>query len=139
MKNLILILCLSSMFSCSKVQEKTNTNTTSKEFGLNKEWNGTYHAEAINRDNAKTAFDIIIKSLDNISVNINEDGNKESYSNIKAEIINKDKIKIIYNSSFENGMGTIFIEKSDDQFYISGNPIYFINPGNNEMPLTKLQ
>lgn len=127
------------MFFCSKVQEKTNTNTTSKEFGLNKEWNGTYHSEAINRDNAKTVFDIIIKSLDNISVNINDDGSKENYSNIKAEIINKDKIKIIYNSSFEDEMGIIYIEKSDNGYYISGNPIYFINPGNNEMPLKKIQ
>lgn len=110
-----------------------------KEVGLNKEWNGTYHSEAINRDNAKTAFDVVIKSLDNISVNIDDDGSKESYSNIKTEIINKDKIKIIYNSSFEDEMGIIYIEKSDNKYYISGNPIYFINPGNNEMPLKKIQ
>ncbi|SIS65254.1 hypothetical protein SAMN05421786_101757 [Chryseobacterium ureilyticum] len=103
------------------------------------EWEGTYHSEAINRDNAKTVFDINIKSLDNISINIDDDGSKESYSNIKAETINKDKIKVIYNSSFEDDMGTIYIEKSDDKFYISGTPIYLINPGNNEMPLKKIK
>jgi hypothetical protein len=103
------------------------------------EWSGNYHSEAINRDNAKTVFDVVIKSLDNISVNIDDDGSKESYFNIKAEIINKDKIKIIYNPSFEDEMGIIYIEKSDNEYYISGNPIYFINPGNNEMPLKKIQ
>lgn len=102
-------------------------------------WKGVYHFEASNRDNAKTVFDIIVKSLDNISINIDDDGSKESYSNIKAETINKDKIKVIYNSSFEDDMGTIYIEKSDDKFYISGTPIYLINPGNNEMPLKKIK
>lgn len=102
------------------------------------EWQGTYHSEAINKDNAKTVFDVIITSLDNISINIDDDGSKESYSNIKGEIINKDKIKITFNSSFEDDMGTIYIEKSDNKFYISGTPIYLINPGNNEIPLEKV-
>ncbi|WP_088584833.1 hypothetical protein [Chryseobacterium indologenes] len=160
MKNLIVIIFILSLFSCKKAQE--HKTTISKKVGSSKTlsedslvspgshidksqkandiiWQGNYHFEASNKDEAKTSFNIVIKSLDNISVNINDDGSKESYSNVKAELINNDKIKIIYNSSFQHDMGTIYIEKSDNEYYISGNPVYFINPGNNEMPLQKIK
>ena len=38
MKNLIIILCLLSIFSCKKTQENINTNT--KKNTLNREWQG---------------------------------------------------------------------------------------------------
>lgn len=101
-------------------------------------WNGTYYFEASNRDNVKTVFDITINSLDDISLNVTEEGIKNKYSNIKAEKVDNGKIKINYDTSSDD-MGTIYIEKSDNEFYISGNPIYFINPGNNEMPLKKIK
>jgi len=101
-------------------------------------WNGTYYFEALNRDNAKTIFEITINSLDDISVNVTEEGIKNKYSNIKAEKVDNGKIKINYDTSSDD-MGTIYIEKSDNEFYISGNPIYFINPGNNEMSLKKIK
>lgn len=100
-------------------------------------WKGTYHFEASNRDQIKTRFDITIKSLDDISIQINDDGDQESYSHIKAEILNDDKIKLVFDPSLEDEMGIIYIEKSDDTYLISGYPIYFINPGNDEMPLIK--
>lgn len=99
-------------------------------------WKGTYHFEASNRDDVKTIFDITINSLEDILVNVTEEGVKNKYPNIKAEKVDTDKIKISYDQSSDD-MGLIFIEKSDNEYYISGNPIYFINPGNNEMPLQK--
>ena len=102
-------------------------------------WKGMYYFEASNRDEAKTIFEININSLDDISINITEDGTKSNFTHVKAEKINEEKIKIIYDSSTNDDMGTIFIEKSDGQYFISGNPIYFINPGNNEMPLKKIK
>lgn len=99
-------------------------------------WKGVYYFEATNRDDAKTIFDITINSLEDILVKINDDDAKETYLNIKAEKINPDKIKIKYDSS-ENEMGIIYIEKSGYNYFISGNPIYFINPGTNEGELVK--
>lgn len=101
-------------------------------------WNGSYHFESTNRGDAKTTFDIVINSLEDVLVKINEDGSKETYPNIRAEVINSDKIRIKYNSS-ENEMGIIHIEKSADKFFISGNPIYFINPGTSEGELIKMK
>ena len=67
-----------------------------------------------------------------------EEGITNNYSSLKAAKIDNEKIRIDYDSSSDD-MGTVYIEKSDDRFYISGNPIYFINPGNNEMPLKKIK
>ncbi|WP_412850359.1 hypothetical protein ACL0VS_11935 [Chryseobacterium sp. PMSZPI] len=159
MKNLIVIIFILSLFSCKKAQE--HKTTISKKVGSSKTlsedslvssrshidksqkandiiWQGTYHFEASNRDEAKTIFDITINSLKDISVNITEEGVKKTYSNLKAEEVDKEKIKINYNPSSDS-MGTIYLEKSDNEYYISGNPIYFINPGNNEMPLQKIK
>lgn len=104
----------------------------------NDSWNGIYYFEASNRDNVKTIFDITIFSLENISLAVTEEGITNNYSSLKAAKIDNEKIKIDYDPSSDD-MGTIYIEKSDDRFYISGNPIYFINPGNNEMPLKKIK
>ncbi|GAA5084048.1 hypothetical protein GCM10023210_03410 [Chryseobacterium ginsengisoli] len=105
----------------------------------NDEWNGKYFLKSTNRDNINTIYNITINSLENISIKINEDKNEYNYSNLKAEKLNNTKIKIIYNPSSEDEMGTIYIEKLDSDYFISGNPIYFINPGNNEMPLEKIK
>ena len=99
-------------------------------------WKGNYYFEATNKDNIKTIFNITINSLENVMVNVIEDRTKNNYSNLKAEQIDNEKIKINYDES-AGDMGTIYIEKTDNNYFISGNPIYFINPGNNEMPLQK--
>lgn len=101
-------------------------------------WNGIYYFEASNKDNIKTIFNITINSLENVSLDVTEEGIKSKYYKIKAEKIDNEKIRINYDSSSDD-MGEIYIEKSDDKFYISGNPIYYINPGNNEMPLKKVK
>lgn len=144
-------LFLLVLFSC-KEKEKTATtlpresetpSKLSKSYPQNSSdtdsWKGYYHFEASNKDQIKTAFDIDIQSLNDISIQINEDGNTENYSHIKAERIDDDTIKIVYNPSFEDEMGVIYIEKSGHEYLISGNPIYFINPGNGEMPLKKIK
>lgn len=148
MKNKILILSISLIVCCCKqntVKSNENTNdilvaSNVKNISqVNNHWKGIYHFEASNRDNSKTSFDIIIKSLNDLSININEDGIKSNYSHIRAKNISSEKIEIIYDSSLEGEMGTIYIEKSNNGYFISGNPIYFINPGNNEMPLKKIK
>jgi hypothetical protein len=101
-------------------------------------WEGTYHFEGSNKDDAKTIFNITINSLNDISVDVNEHGIENKYPHIKAEEVNNEKIKINYDPP-SGDMGTIYVEKSDNEFFISGQPIYFINPGNNEMPLNKLK
>ncbi|MDR4891084.1 MULTISPECIES: hypothetical protein [unclassified Chryseobacterium] len=148
MKHLLAFIFFSIvLFSCEKKIENTkpkiqNIQQTQKISTTTKNnsdfWTGEYHFEASNRDEAKTVFDITINSLENISVDVTEEGTTNKYSKLKAEEVNHQKIKIKYDNSSED-MGVIYIEKSDNNYFISGNPIYFINPGNNEMPLQKLK
>lgn len=103
------------------------------------DWVGKYTFSAKNRDGLKTSFDITIVKLDNITVKYISDGSKAStYKNLKSDFVEKDKIRINFNPH-DQEMGIIYIEKLDDEYYISGDPIYFINPGNNEMPLKKIK
>lgn len=125
-----IILVKHKILSAENLENASNSNGNL--------WSGSYYFEASNREEAKTIFEIIINSLQDISVNVTEEGIKNNYPNIKAEKIDNEKIKINYDLSSDD-MGTIYIEKSNDKFYISGNPIYFINPGNNEMPLKKIK
>lgn len=116
--------------------EKVGGKGSKSQTNLTKNWKGNYHFEATNRGDAKTTFDVTINSLKDIVIKINEDGSKETYPNIRADVVNSDKIRIKYNSS-ENEMGIIYVERSGDQYFISGNPIYFINPGTSEGELIK--
>ena len=144
---LAFILFSTALFSCEKkienskpkiqnVQQTQKISTTTK--NNSDFWKGEYYFEASNRDDAKTVFDITINSLENISVDVTEEGTTNKYSKLKAEEVNHQKIKIKYDDSPDE-MGIIYIEKSDGNYFISGNPIYFINPGNNEMPLQKIK
>ncbi|WP_419868506.1 hypothetical protein [Chryseobacterium sp. CT-SW4] len=100
-------------------------------------WKGSYHFSSKSRDGLKTSFDINIIQLNNVTVKyVNEGEPVEVYKNIKSEYVDKDKIKINFNPKYEN-MGIVFIEYADGDYYISGDPIYFINPGNEEMLLKK--
>lgn len=36
-------------------------------------------------------------------------------------------------------MGIIFLEKDENEFIISGEPIYFINPGNDNVSIKKIE
>ncbi|SMO90884.1 hypothetical protein SAMN06265171_111105 [Chryseobacterium rhizoplanae] len=148
MKHLLAFILFSiALFNCKKKIENSkpkiqNIQQTQKISDATRNytnfWKGEYHFEASNRDEAKTVFNITINSLENISVDVTEEGTTNKYSKLRAEELNPQKIKIKYDDSPDE-MGIIYIEKSDDNYFISGNPIYFINPGNNEMPLQKLK
>lgn len=138
-----LLALISFIFlSCSSGQKKEdikNIETKIKESTKDKDsWKGKYYFEATNRDSAKTIFDITITSLEDITLTVIEEGVKNKYSHLKAEEVDNEKIKITYDNSSDD-MGVIYIKKSDNDYFISGNPIYFINPGNNEMPIQKVR
>ena len=75
---------------------------------------------------------INIIKLDDITVIYVSDGEKpETFKKLKSRLIQKNKIEINFNPQYKE-MGIIYIEKKDEEYFISGSPIYFINPGNNE-------
>lgn len=114
-------------------------SNSTEQINNDKDWTGNYSFSAKNRDDLKTSFNINIIKLDNITVKyISDDGKPEIYKNLKSNFVQKNKIKINFNPKYEE-MGIIYIEKVENEYYISGSPIYFINPGNDEMPLRKVK
>ena len=102
-------------------------------------WKGKYYFEAKNKDDLKTSLEISIKQLGDISLKYISDGNKpETYNHIVGELINPEKLKINFNMNYDE-MGIIFLEKDEDEFSISGEPIYFINPGNDNVSIKKIE
>ena len=101
-------------------------------------WIGKYYFESTNRDNLKTIFEIQIKAIDSISLKYSSDGDKpELYKNIVGELISDDKLKINFNMKYDE-MGIVFLEKYGNEFTISGAPIYFINPGSDNLIIKKI-
>ena len=101
-------------------------------------WSGKYFFKKNNRDELKTSFDITINNLNSISlIYVSDDEEPETYKNLKAEKVDDNKIKIIFNKKYGD-MGIIFIEKSENDYIISGDPISNINPGNDEYPLKRI-
>jgi hypothetical protein len=77
--------------------------------------------------------------LNSITVNYISNGEKvEIYKNLKGDKVEDDKIKIVFNKKYEN-MGFIYIQKYENEYIISGDPIANINPGNDEYPLKKIK
>lgn len=131
MKSLLCFFILFINIVCQPDQQKQTANE--------KEWIGNYHFSARNRDGLKTSFDINISKLNNITVKYVSDEDKvKIYKNIKGKFIQKDKISIAFSPK-DQEMGIIYVEKLDDEFFISGKPIYFINPGNDDLPLKKIR
>lgn len=107
-------------------------------FSSNK-WNGKYYFESRNKDDLKTSFEISIMDLKNITIKyIGDDEPVEEYKNLVAKNISSNKIKIIFNKKYEEN-GYVNIEKVDDKYYISGDLIYLINPGSDNLPLKKIK
>jgi hypothetical protein len=134
MKNAVtLLLLLTFTFA-----EAANKVTDFHYFQQNK-WIGKYYTEAINKDDLKTSFDIQINSLQDVSLIYVSDGETaERYQNLKAIPINAQKIKIIFNKKYKN-MGIIYLEKLGNEYRLLGEPVYFINPGNESLKLKKLK
>lgn len=102
-------------------------------------WKGKYYFEAHNKDNYITSFEILIQDFNNIEVKYISDGNPpEIYKNLKGEHLSASKIRIIFNKKYAE-MGEIILEKDSDGYYISGQPIYFINPGNDRLLIKKIE
>lgn len=115
--------------------EKQRQNTTT----LDNQWHGSYRFSAYNRDGQKTAFDIVITTADDITVKYTDGGERpQVFRNIRAAVMDADKIRIPFNPQAEE-MGTIYLQKSDGSYLISGSPVYFINPGNEDFPLQKIR
>ncbi|EJL62011.1 hypothetical protein [Flavobacterium sp. CF136] len=128
-----------------KISKESNTkNIQSKDLKTKNQdstdiWKGKYYFEAKNKDDLKTSFEISIKQLGDISLKYISDGNKpETYNHIVGELINPEKLKINFNMNYDE-MGIIFLEKDEDEFSISGEPIYFINPGNDNVSIKKIE
>ena len=128
-----------------KISKVSNTeNIRSNDLKIKNEdstdiWKGKYYFEAKNKDDLKTSFEISIKQLDDISVKYSSEDNKpEVYNHIVGELINPEKLKINFNINYDE-MGIIFLEKDEDEFSISGEPIYFINPGNDNLSIKKIK
>jgi hypothetical protein len=116
-----------------------NKIKNSKDIKVSESWSGKYFFEKTNRDELKTSFDISISDLNSITVNYISNGEKvEIYKNLKGVKVEDDKIKIVFNKKYEN-MGFIYIQKYENEYIISGDPIANINPGNDEFPLKKIK
>lgn len=101
------------------------------------DWVGKYFFEKMNRDELETSFNISINSLNSVSVIYVGDGEKpETYNNLKAEKVDDDKIKIVFNKKYGD-MGIIYIQKNENDYFITGETISNINPGNDEYLIKK--
>ena len=119
----------------SEFEEKAEVPTTDSKIDS---WSGKYAFKRENRDELITSFSIDIKSLNDIDIIYVGDSEKaETYKNLKAVNVEKDKIKIEFNKKYQE-LGIIYIQKIGNQFKISGEPISNINPGNDEYPIKKL-
>ncbi len=121
------------------IKSNSRNNYYIREDGMfeNLNWKGNYYFESVNKDSLKTSFKIGIKNLNNITVEyLSDDSDKEVYNNLKASLIDENKIMIVFDKDAED-MGFIYLDISDDKFYISGQPIYFINPGSDRESIKK--
>lgn len=129
MKSVIFLFVLFVNVLCNPHAKQLNEN----------DWIGHYSFSSENKDGLITSFDINIIKLDDITVIYVSDGEKpKTFKKLKSRLIQKNKIEINFNPQYKE-MGIIYIEKKDEEYFISGSPIYFINPGNNEMPLKKIK
>ncbi len=118
-------------------KNETNSNNVINTNESSDIWIGKYFLEKSNKDELKTSFEITINNLEDIKVTYISDGDEaEIYENLKAEVVDEDKIKIIFNKKY-NKMGIIYIQNHEKEYFVSGEPISNINPGNDEYFLNK--
>jgi hypothetical protein len=99
-------------------------------------WAGTYYAEAKNKDNLKTSFNLNIAAAA-ITLKYASDGEAAiTYKNVKATAETPTKLKLIFDTT-NGAMGTLCLEQEDKEYYFTGEPVYFINPGTGQLLATK--
>lgn len=98
----------------------------------NLKWEGTYSLELMNRDEIIISYSIDLKEDGGAFITYREDGEKSKFEGVYY-MESQYKIKVLYDDE------TLYIEKSEDgNYFISGEPIYFINPGNEEYEIKKI-
>ncbi len=113
--------------------KKQNINSVQISNNDSKNWIGQYLFETTDRDNLSNSYLITVKNLDDINVKFTLDDSNKTYD-AKCKI-NDNKIEI----SFNNNEDIIYIEKTDNNYYVSGIPIAEINPGNDSFPIKKIK
>jgi len=139
MKKITFFLLALFLFACNNAATSAGVDNSSPIITADSKinWAGKYYFEATNKDDLKTSFDINIADLKNITLVYVGDGEKpETYKKLKGESVSENKIKIIFNKSYE-GLGEIYLEKVGKDYYISGEAIYYINPGSDKMLIKK--
>jgi hypothetical protein len=115
-------------YNIAKIEVKQDVN-----------WKGQYSFKALNKDGLSTGFEITIADLTNINLVYVSDSEKpEIYKALKAKVLQPDQIKITFNEEYGD-MGSIILEKNNNEFQISGQPIYYINPGNDTRIIKKIK
>lgn len=136
MKSLLIIIPLILVYQSCKKNVTIPLETTAIEQTVS--WSGHYFFKGINKDGLTTSFDITISNLSNITIIYIGDSEKpETYKNLKAEVINDHKININFNAQYGE-MGVIVLEENENNFLISGLPIYSINPGSDALIIDKI-
>lgn len=134
MKLLLALILAFHFVSCNGQATDNNVQQTqySESKTNNENWDGSYKLELTNKDNLKIIYTIKIEITGLAHLLYEEAGEKFSYEGVYY-LIDPNKIKILYEDE------TLFIEKVNDGYYlISGEPIYLINPGNEEYEIKKL-
>jgi hypothetical protein len=142
MKNLIFLVSLIvSNTVCKQValnsDRKEATENVEVKQGVN--WKGKYLFKALNKDGLTTSFEITIADINHIVLVYVSDSEKpETYKKLKALVVHPNQIKITFKKEYGD-MGFIILKKNNNEFTISGQPIYYINPGNDTRILKKIE
>ena len=142
MKNLILIISLfATNTACKQVALASDRQGAVKKVEVKQDvnWKGKYSFKALNKDGLTTSFEITIADVNNIVLVYVSDSEKpETYKDLKALVLQPDQIKITFNKEYGD-MGFVILEKSNNKITTSGQPIYYIDPGNDTRILKKIK
>ncbi len=114
-------------------EDKTSQNVIKYYNDTIKIWEGQYYFKTYDREEILNAYEITIKSLDDIKVKWILDKDFKYYK-AQGKIIDTDKIEISFDKT-----DTICLEKSGNNYFISGYPICMINPGNDNLQIEKIK
>lgn len=100
-------------------------------------WKGKYVYLAYDRDNYKNEYKINIKSYEDVRILNIIDNDTIKYKSKIISLQTNNGISeialplISYQGDNKSDIDTLYLKKEKASYFISGNPIYEINPGNN--------
>ncbi|PQL93159.1 DUF3828 domain-containing protein [Apibacter adventoris] len=100
-------------------------------------WKGKYVYLAYDRDNYKNEYKINIKSYEDVRILNIIDNDTIKYKSKIISLQTNNGISeialplISYQGDNKSDVDTLYLKKEKASYFISGNPIYEINPGNN--------